>query len=174
MNKPPPVIIVDTREQLPSIRVSESAYEFKGYQTVRQKLDAGDYSVQGYEIDGISIERKTLDDYVGSIILNRDRFLREMELARRYKFFAVVVEARMEEIADEAYTSKAHPNAVIGATAALMLDYKIPVIFAGNRNLAERFTLKLLTKFWERKQKAAQPWPVVDMVVMDEIARRVK
>ncbi|MFA5217109.1 ERCC4 domain-containing protein [Sulfuricurvum sp.] len=174
MQKPPIIIVVDTREQLPSARVSESAYEFKGYQTIRQKLDAGDYSVQGYEVDGISIERKTLDDYVGSIILNRERFLREMELARRYEFFAVVVECSMLDIVKNVYRSLAHPNAVVGATAALMLDYHIPVIFCCNRKVGEMFTLRLLTKFYERKVKAAAAWPVVDMGVMDEITRRTK
>jgi len=40
MKLPPPVIVIDTREQLP--------YEFQGWQTKRQGLQVGDYSLVGH------------------------------------------------------------------------------------------------------------------------------
>jgi len=163
MKPPPVVIIVDTREQLP--------YDFAGVETIRACLPSGDYSVQNYETVA-AVERKTLADLVQSLSHGRERFEREMERLKEYEFKILMIDATLEDIAKHRYQSQMHPSAVVGSLAAFMLDYQIQVVFAGKREYAELLTLRLLTKFWERKQKAA--WPVVDMGVMDEISRRVK
>ena len=54
-------IVVDTREQEP--------YGFNPdlVRPVRRALPAGDYSVAGLE-ETIAVERKTLDDFVGTVV----------------------------------------------------------------------------------------------------------
>lgn len=138
-----PEIVIDTREQRP--------YTFEGFATVRRTLPAGDYSLVGYETVA-AVERKSLDDYVASIILQRARFLRECERLAGYELRAVVVEGGMSDILAGRYRSEVKPACVIGATAALVIDYTLPIIFCDDRGVAERFTLKLLTKFHERQQ----------------------
>ena len=61
-------IIIDTREQLP--------YAFGSRPVVRQALPAGDYSVVGFEL-AVAVERKTLEDFVHSVIRDRERFKKE-------------------------------------------------------------------------------------------------
>lgn len=58
------VVIIDTREQLP--------YNFT-FESTRATLKTGDYSLAGLE-SVVSIERKSLDDFVGCITTGRDRF----------------------------------------------------------------------------------------------------
>ncbi|RPH47035.1 MAG: hypothetical protein EHM91_06585, partial [Planctomycetota bacterium] len=66
-------IVVDTREQRP--------YRFDPQFVVvtRRALPAGDYSIAGHET-AVAIERKSLGDFVTSVIHERERF--ERELAR--------------------------------------------------------------------------------------------
>ena len=71
------IVVTDTREQLP--------YLFPGCRLSIRKLDAGDYSLEGYE-DVISVERKSASDFFGSITQDRERFERELERLQSYKF----------------------------------------------------------------------------------------
>ena len=59
-------IIVDTREQ--------AEYTFD-CSVLRRKLDAGDYSVQGYE-HRVAVERKSLADFVHTVIHDGHSYLR--------------------------------------------------------------------------------------------------
>ena len=71
-----PCIVIDTRENRP--------YSFTDkVETVEKALPAGDYSLQGYETQ-IAIERKSLDDYVQTVIHAQERFARELSLLRAY------------------------------------------------------------------------------------------
>lgn len=137
-------VVVDTREQLP--------YEFDATRctTTRGTLAAGDYSVAGHEC-AVGIERKSLDDYVQTIIHARERYTRELERFRGYRLAAVVVEATWQDIIDHCYTSRAHPNAVFGTTCCMIVDHGVPVYLLGDRALAARFTERLLRRYWERQ-----------------------
>ena len=69
------IIIIDTREQ--------DEYKFKSILTVRDKLNTGDYSLRGFEND-ITIERKSLGDFISSISHGRDRFKSELARMKDY------------------------------------------------------------------------------------------
>jgi DNA excision repair protein ERCC-4 len=142
----PIAVIVDTREQEPYAFTSERIA------TVRRALAAGDYSLEGHET-AVAVERKSLDDYVGSVIFDRERFLRELDVLAHYDVACVVVEATLEDIVTHRYRSGAHPNAVIGATMAIIVDYGVPVFFCSDRQLARRFVEDLLLRF---HRKAAE------------------
>ncbi len=132
------IFVFDTREK--------DEYTFGDVVTIKQKLDAGDYSVAGLE-DRIAIERKNIDDFVGTVIYHQDRFHEELILLARLEFSAIVVEASLKDILEHRYKSGVHPASVIGAAVAVMVEYRIPIIFAGSRQLACHVTQKILERF---------------------------
>ncbi len=88
------IVVIDTREQLP--------YMFPGCRVSCRKLEAGDYSIEGYE-NVVAVERKTANDFYGSIVNNkntdnRDRLEREFERLENYKFKALVIEEEEQDI----------------------------------------------------------------------------
>ena len=133
-------IIVDSREQLP--------YQFDN--SIRRKLDVGDYSIEGLETR-IAIERKSLEDLVGTLLRGRRRFARELHALRAYSFAAVVIEGSIADILAGNYRSEMKPQALLAMLTAMMLKYT-PVhwIFAGDRPHAYAVTTELLKFATER------------------------
>jgi len=111
------IIVVDTREK--------DEYTFGDIVTIRQKLDAGDYSIARLE-DHVAIERKELDDLVGTIIYRKDRFHNELCALARMEFAAVVVEASLTDVLEHRYKSDVRPTSVIGAVVAIIVEYQVP------------------------------------------------
>ena len=135
-----PVIVVDTREQ--------KAYSFDVARasTVRAALPAGDYSLAGKE-DRVAVERKSLDDLVNTVIRERERFHNELKRLATYDAACVVVEGDLAHIFARSYTSRAHPNSVVGAVMSIIVDYGIPVYFCSTRPLARLFTQEFLIRY---------------------------
>jgi len=127
-----PVIIIDTREQ------AEYSFDPQLAATVRRALPAGDYSVVGLE-GAMAVERKSLDDFVSTVIHARQRFRREISKLAGYRAACVVVEANLLDILLGRYRGEAHPKAVLGSTLSILLDYGIPVYFCGTRPAACQF-----------------------------------
>lgn len=139
-------IVIDSREQEP--------YSFDPWLAVavRRALPAGDYSVGGLE-DQVAVERKTLDDFVSTVIHRRRRFREELRKLSRYRAACVVVEAGLLDVLAKRYRGEAHPAAVLGSTLSILLDYGVPVVFCGNRQAACHFTQAFLLaarKRWAR------------------------
>lgn len=132
------IIVIDTRET--------DEYAFGDIVILRQKLDAGDYSIAGLE-ERVAIERKNLDDFVGTVIYQKKRFHNELCALARMDFSAIIVEASLTDILDHRYKSGVRPVSVIGAAVAVMVEYRIPVIFAGNRQLACHVTQSILQRY---------------------------
>ena len=137
------VIAVDTREQEPY------SFDPSRVSTVRRALPAGDYSLAGRETD-VAIERKSLEDFVGTAIHGRERFARELRRLAAYDFACVVVEAEMEDVLSHRYRSAADPRSVMGATLSVILDHRVPVFFCGDRQIACRFVEGLLSLYHRR------------------------
>jgi ERCC4-type nuclease len=136
-------VVVDTREQEPYVFASEHVA------VVRRALAAGDYSLDGHETT-VAVERKSLDDYVASVIVERERFLRELALLAKYELACVVVEATLEDVIAHRYRSGAHPNSVVGATLAIIVDHRVPVYFCGDRQLACRIVEGILRRYHKK------------------------
>lgn len=82
-------IIIDTREQKP--------LEFKGHEIVRKKLDEGDYNVEELQ-KFIVIERKSLQDFYGSVITGHRRFRDEIIRSRlQGKTFYLFLEGTLKD-----------------------------------------------------------------------------
>jgi ERCC4-type nuclease len=130
-------IVADTREQEP--------YSFD-LPVVRRALPAGDYSVEGLETR-VAVERKSLDDFVQTVIRGRKRFRNELLKLEAYDAAIVVVECDFSRIVSGQYRSGAHPNSVVGSIISIIQDYGIPVFFCSDRQHACRFTEEYLTRF---------------------------
>ena len=130
-------IIIDTREQVP--------YAFGSRQVVRRALPAGDYSVVGYE-SAVAVERKTLEDFVHSVIRDRERFKKELAKLADYPQACIVVEAGLPDVLQARYPSGAHPHSVFGAAVSICVDHGVPVFFCGDRQAARRFTEEFLAR----------------------------
>jgi len=143
-------VIVDTREQEPygfdPIRVH----------TVRRALPAGDYSVAGLE-QLVAVERKTLDDFVGTVIRARGRFYRELQRLERYTRACVVVEADLEDVLQGRYRGDAHPHSILGSALAISVDFGIPVFFCSNRQIACHFVEGYLLRAADRRERWLAP-----------------
>src|SRR5437773_829397 len=117
--------------------------------TVRRKLEAGDYGVEGMEAL-LSLERKSLSDLITTLMQCRGTFFKECERLVEYRWRAILVEASYEDIKSpydaELYTL-ASPNAVSGTLDAVEARFGIPVIYTSrNRALAEEKAASWLSK----------------------------
>jgi DNA excision repair protein ERCC-4 len=119
-------VVVDTREQKP-LWTKDTAVK---------KLDAGDYSIEGYETK-ICIERKSLPDLFGTLGKGHARFKLELERAKTLDYFAIVIEGNYTQIKnkkfDGAYHSKMKGYVVAKILFTIHMKYKLPVFFCDNR-----------------------------------------
>ena len=140
-----PTLVIDTREQEPYAFHPERAA------VVRRALPAGDYSLEGLEVR-VAVERKSLDDLVRTVIQDRERFRRELLTLSGYEAACVVVEAALSDILAKRYRAAAHPSSVLGAVVSIILDYRVPVFFCGDRPCARQFTEAYLLRFHRKSQ----------------------
>ncbi len=134
------VVVVDTREQEPY------SFDPERFEVVRHALPAGDYSLQGME-RLVAVERKSLDDFVQTVIRSRERFRKELLALQTCASACVVIEAGFQDVISGRYSSGAHPNSVIGSALSIIVDYSIPVFFCSNRQAARLFVEEYLLKF---------------------------
>lgn len=154
-------IVVDTREQRP--------LEFgPDVSTVRRKIDAGDYSIDGHDgPGGFSIERKSLEDCFGTIISDRPRFERELVRLQAYTFRALVVEASLRDVL--AYTSPAstgitdtqraaRPATVVNSLATYAIECGLHVFYTDrDPRFAAALVLRLAERFVRFQARAPSP-----------------
>ena len=127
-----PTILIDTREQ------AEFSFDPRLAASERRALPAGDYSVVGLE-GLVAVERKSLDDFVSTVIHSRERFHRELRKLAGYRAACVVVEGGVHDVLLGRYRGGAHPSAVLGNALSIILDFRIPVFFCSSRQAACQF-----------------------------------
>ncbi len=120
-------IVVDTREQRPL-----DFSVFPDVEVAIGTLQAGDYSLYGFASE-IAVERKSIDDLVGCLTTDRDRFKRELERLRGHSSVMVVVEAPFNDIRMGRYRSQMDPNAAMQSVFSIMQKYRLPFYFAADR-----------------------------------------
>jgi ERCC4-type nuclease len=98
----------------------------------------------------VAVERKTLDDFVSTVIHRRRRFREELRKLSQYRAACVVVEAELLDVLGKRYRGEARPEAVVGSTLSILLDFGVPVVFCGNRQAARHFTQAFLLAAWKR------------------------
>ena len=130
-----PTIIIDTREQTP--------WAFENLPTEREALDSADYSIRGLE-HLVAVERKSLDDLLACVGRERDRFKRELQRLRGYRFRCLIIEASNWELENGDWRSKVLPSHVLGSLAAWQCQYELPIWLAGRRDAAGQFCERYL------------------------------
>lgn len=123
-------ILVDTREQNP-LQLS--------CKTSVAKLDVGDYSCQNH-FNNCFIERKSLEDFCGTMFQGFDRFKLEIERAQSLGFhLAVLVEEKLETImqinvANSHKFIKGSPEFYLARMRSLCESYdNVQFLFVGGR-----------------------------------------
>jgi ERCC4-type nuclease len=151
----PFTLVIDSREQTP--------YAFAGLRsdadagrrpllvrTVTRGLEAGDYSLEGFE-RLVAVERKSLSDLFATLGQARARFVRELRrLQALYEFAAVVVEAGWEDIlVRPPPRSRLRPKTVFRSVVAWQQRYpRVHWWMCPSREFAEVVTFRMLERFW--------------------------
>jgi len=131
--------IIDTREQKPL------KLEYKKgliLNSERSNLYTGDYSIKGLE-NQIAIERKSLDDLMGCIGVNRERFEKEIIRLKGYPVRCIVVEATWKKIEEGNYRSRVQATAAIG-TLMGWIAQGIPIVMCDTHYRAGVFVARMM------------------------------
>jgi DNA excision repair protein ERCC-4 len=152
-----PRIIVDTREQDP-LPIRTGPVE-------RGTLSSGDYSFAGGD-HLFAVERKTIADLVQSLTSGRERFTRELERLRGYRFARLLVIGTPGQIEQGHYRSRTPPRAILHSLYSIEAKY-VPVVFAATpvdgAALVERWAFWFARSLVEAGKKVivtAPPSPV--------------
>jgi ERCC4-type nuclease len=145
-------IIIDTREQAP-LKFRKSK-KIDGI--ITKKLDTGDYSVEGYE-DKIAIERKSPEDFLGTMGRGNKRFQKELKRAMRLDYFAIVIEAPYTVLRDKMFEggrySKMRPDVALKIMWTLIHKYRIQVFFCNGSAEASAIVRGALTSYVDYDSK---------------------
>ncbi len=128
--------IVDTREQTP--------FDLSPMATKSGTLNVGDYSVAGLEAV-VSIERKSLMDFVQCCGRERDRFQRELDRLRGWPVSAVIIESTWTTIEGGTWKRpgmKITPNHVLGSLTSWISQGH--TIIVAPRPMAQRICRSVL------------------------------
>lgn len=142
-----PRLLIDTREQRPLTFSDRVEVE-------RATLPTGDYSVAGCT-DVVALERKSLADLVLCVAQERERFEECLRRLEAYPVRALVIEATPLDVQAHAYRSQVRPQSVLGSVIAWQVDRALPVVWAGNAQLAAWLVERLLVRVWRRRSAGA-------------------
>ncbi len=133
-------ITVDFREKN-SLVISELVS--LGIEPEIKHLKVADYIVQG-----VAVERKTISDFISSMISRR--LLNQLEELGQYKNRLLIVEGIDEQ---ELYSDRCskdetgmHPNSIRGFLLSILLKHKVPIIFTKDYADTARFLSVLARK----------------------------
>lgn len=139
-------LVVDTREQDQLFK-----RPVKGLMVVRDTIEAGDYSVKGWEKE-IVVERKSVSDLYSSLFGDWERELRKLVKISGYARKWLLIEGSEDEVLRFQEFSGVHPNSMRARLCAIDVRLGIGIHYAGNRHDAERFVLDRLIRFYLDKR----------------------
>jgi Fanconi anemia group M protein len=133
-------ILVDSREVrsevVKHLRELGASIEIKN-------LDVADYVVS----DRVGIERKTVEDFLNSIIQKDRLFSQISKLKSAYSRPLLIIEG------ENLYRGGIHPNAVRGAIASITVDFGVPVLRTDNARETAEFILAIAKREQEEKRR---------------------
>lgn len=107
-------IIIDSREQQP--------HEF--YSSIVGKCECADYVLAGELFNNVAIERKSIQDFGGTLSSGFDRFKRELDRVRELKrYLIVLVESPIEEIYDHRFYGRVQAPFMFHRMRELIREY---------------------------------------------------
>ena len=133
-------VVIDSREKKP--------WSFSHDSKVR-KLDAGDYSLEGFQ-HHLRIERKgSIGEFVTNIS-RRDwpRFENALKKLAKYRHRVIVCDFTMSDIMAGDWRGEIPSETVLGKLSYITLEMQIPVVLAGKRgrHVAESFMLRYFNR----------------------------
>lgn len=133
---PDVTILIDTREQTP--------WSFANYSTAKQKLDTGDYTIEGFE-DLLALERKKTVGEIANNITEK-RFPDVLDRLASFKYPFMLLEFDMSKVLNFPIGSelpervwskiKISPNFLVKNILDWQLKYGINVLFCDNASNA--------------------------------------
>lgn len=146
-------VIVDTRERTPwSIETSSVGEVF------RQKLDTGDYSIQGLE-NLLCIERKKNVAELATNI-SQPRFWDEMKRMKKYEYRYLILEFSIDDVRtfpvgsdvpeSRWETLKVKGPYIMKKISEIQVDYNIDVVFCGDVDNARWVATNIMKRVHER------------------------
>jgi ERCC4-type nuclease len=141
LRTPLPVVVVDTREQIPL-----SFRRFKGWFSgiEMRALPLGDYSVAGME-DSCVVERKDLSDLICSFTVNRQVFVKRLRRMSELSHSLLVITAPLSQIKSAyPYGRPASPNQVTQSLIAALAGLRLPFVCTETHDLGEEIVASYL------------------------------
>ena len=139
-------IIIDTREQKPWL--------FSTQASISNKLDTGDYSIEGYQ-HLLAIERKRNVAEIANNITEK-RFVDVVSRLSSMKYSFLLLEFDLDDVMRYPIGSdipkrlwdkiKISPAYILKHLIDLQLDHNIKIIFCGNSSNAEKLALSIMRK----------------------------
>ena len=139
LRSPKPVLIVDTREQIP-FDFSRFESWFAGIQ--KKALPLGDYSIAGMEKLCV-VERKGLPDLVRSLTSERHVFVRRLRAMARYPHRLLVITAAMSHVKSDEFHG-GNPNRITQSLIAVLAGLQVPFLCTETHELGEELVASYL------------------------------
>jgi len=141
------------RRSVPSVTVYADSREAKSgvvkhlydleVEIKTRNLDVADYVVS----DRVAIERKTVDDFINSLIKKDKLFNQLFNLKRTYQRPILILEG------ENIYKKAVHPNAIRGALATIAVDFSIPIINTKTQEETAEMILSMAKREQEIKKR---------------------
>jgi len=129
-------VIVDSRELRSEV--------VKHLRDLGAKIEVRNLEVADYVVsDRVAVERKTVEDFLNSIIQKDRLFSQVAKLKSAYSRPVIIIEG------ENLYRGGMHPNAVRGAIASLVIDFGVPVL----RTSGPKETAELIFAMAKREQE---------------------
>lgn len=144
-------LIIDTREQQPLPFHPTGMIE--GVKS--KKLNCGDYSIEGYENE-IAVERKSPSDLFGTLGKGHTRFKKELQRAKDYDYFAIIVETPFFDVYEKCFEGAEYSSmagdVIIKQCFTIKFKYGVDVIFCNNRSEASAI-IRQIFRGWLKSRK---------------------
>ncbi|MCF7800360.1 hypothetical protein K9M16_05165 [Candidatus Babeliales bacterium] len=117
------------------------------YELIKQGFDVEflELKVADYIVREIAIERKTINDFVSSMI--NKRLHKQLEEMQQYQQKLLIIEGYDEEqLFNEKNLKGVNPNAIRGFILSIIFKYQIPIIFTKNCEDTAKFISVLMNK----------------------------
>jgi ERCC4-type nuclease len=109
------------------------------------EVEFRELKVADYLVNNIAIERKTVSDFISSMLSKR--IIRQLEEIQQYeKKFLIIEGIEEQELYSDDNPGGIHANAIRGFLLSIILKFKVPIIFSKNFQDTAKFINVLARK----------------------------
>jgi ERCC4-type nuclease len=137
------ILLQDSREQRPLFNRLPSGLVVKS-----TALETADYSVEGFQENGICFERKAISDFISFCTTEREKTVIKMERMAGFDWAGLIIEADEHELFRPQQYSKVSPETLRQALNSFSIRYGIHIYLNSNREACARFLLDRATKYY--------------------------